>query len=243
MGIWNISCAVIVAMLAIGCSCQRGIGITGQNDAGGDRPDGSNTRDIYSDFFEDTPPDGPFEPDEDLVDPISDSLVDGEVDALVDPIPEDELDPAPEMTPDTELDPGLDSDPPTDLPWDPYADVPPDGMVGRCNIVGQTGCPSGAWCSWALDPTYCHWYEECSFRAPGTLPHGDPCGEIGGDFCEPGTDCRPDSSHVWSCREWCHDDLDCSVPGEHCYPSPTERIGIGPCYGTSLAFPYGSCWP
>lgn len=162
-------------------------------------------------------------------------------DPTEEPIADVVFDPISDFMPDRPGDSVSDPDPPRDITWDPYTDVPPDGMVGRCNVIEQTGCPPGAWCSWAVDVTYCHWYEECTFRTAGTLGPGDLCAGVSTDWCEPGTECQTDRSHVYVCQEWCRDDLDCSLSGTSCTAPLSGIWTLGPCTGASFVFPYGLC--
>ena len=235
---------ILLSTLVLGgCGCS-GRDVHGQTDTGIDLS-------VEIDAFLDIA-DGP---DGDLPDPSPDTFVEPEPDTLEDPRPDEEPDtvpdtgpdpdpdPAPDLVPDPILDAVSDPDPLRDILWDPYTDVPPDGMVGRCNVVDQTGCPPGAWCDWAWDMTYCYWYEECSFRAPGTLPPGASCSLSSTSRCEPGTWCWSISSGIQRCQEWCRDDLDCSIPGETCGTHPSGNWTMGSCAGVRYTFPYGLCMP
>lgn len=128
---------------------------------------------------------------------------------------------------------------------DPSPDLPRDAPVSTCNVIDQTGCPEGQWCSWRFDEDACMQYESCFTRAPGLLDVEERCNPLEPEpetRCRPGTECGPfGRPEIIACYEWCRTDDDCSVPGRTCTISMDYIPGFGPCAGIYIRFPYQLC--
>jgi len=131
-------------------------------------------------------------------------------------------------------------DPTSEDPFDTMSDSP----GSTCNIIEQSGCPAGTWCSWEYDEHTCSLVERCFSRPPGTLEIWEPC-EGSGPLCQPGTECWEtrefDGTYLWRCHEWCRSDGDCSWRDTVCLGTPIGFWGYGPCEGEPIEFPYGIC--
>lgn len=127
---------------------------------------------------------------------------------------------------------------------DAFLDTSTDTPSSECNIIEQSGCPEGMWCSWSFDEGTCEYYENCFARTPGTIAAGDECHSWEAEpRCEPGTECvrENDGSPTERCYEWCSTDEDCTVPYTECGRVWGGIIVVGPCAGIDVIYPYQLC--